>query len=43
MLGYADLKTALDLITTNGAKTLNISHQYGIEVGKPANFIIYKV
>lgn len=40
MMGYEDLKTALDLITDNGAKTLNISENYGIEVGKPANFII---
>lgn len=40
MMGYEDLETALDLITHNGAKTLNISENYGIEVGKPANFII---
>ena len=30
----------LDLITTNGAKTLNVEDQYGIEVGKPANFLV---
>ena len=40
MMGYEDLETALDLITDNGAKTLNISENYGIEAGKPANFII---
>ncbi len=40
MMGYEDLSTALDLITDNGAKTLNIAESYGIEVGKPANFII---
>lgn len=40
MMGYEDLETALDLITSNGAKTLNIHENYGIEVGKPANFII---
>jgi cytosine deaminase len=40
MMGYEDLSTALDLITDNGAKTLNISERYGIEIGKPANFII---
>lgn len=40
MMGYEDLATALDLITDNGAKALNISERYGIEVGKPANFII---
>ena len=40
MMGYEDLETALDLITDNGAKTLNIFENYGIEVGKPANFIV---
>lgn len=40
MMGYRDLSTALDLITNNGAKTLQVEEQYGIEVGKPANFII---
>ena len=27
-------------ITFNGAKTLNIEDQYGIEAGKPANFLV---
>lgn len=40
MMGYEDLATALDLITDNSAKTLNISERYGIEIDKPANFII---
>ncbi|WP_136484124.1 cytosine deaminase [Vibrio sp. H11] len=40
MMGYEDLATALDLITDNGAKALHISDRYGIEVGKPANFIV---
>ena len=40
MMGYEDLATALDLITDNSAKTLNISERYGIKIGKPANFII---
>ena len=40
MMGYEDLETALDLITDNGAKALNIFENYGIEVGKPANFIV---
>jgi len=40
MMGYEDLSTALDLITENGAKTLNIAERYGINIGKPANFII---
>ena len=40
MMGYEDLSTALDLITDNGAKALNVTERYGIEIGKPANFII---
>lgn len=40
MMGYDDFKTALDFITDNGAKVMNIQQDYGIEVGKPANFII---
>lgn len=40
MMGYEDLSSALDMITDNGAKALNISTRYGIEIGKPANFII---
>lgn len=31
---------AFDLITINGAKTLNIQDQYGIEIGNDANFIV---
>lgn len=31
---------SIDLITTNSAKTLNIEENYGIETGKPANFIV---
>lgn len=33
------IETALDLITFNGAKTLQVEAEYGIEPGKPANFI----
>lgn len=40
MMGYRELSSALDLITNNGAKTLQVEEQYGIELGKPANFII---
>ena len=38
-MSFDDFENALDLITVNGAKTLNISDQYGIEEGKPASFI----
>jgi cytosine deaminase len=39
-MSFDQLDTCLDLITFNGAKTLNIEDQYGIEVGKPANFLV---
>jgi len=37
---YEELETAFDLITYNGAKALMLDEQYGLEVGKPANFIV---
>ena len=40
MMGYQDLKEAYRFITDNAAKTLHIQDRYGIEEGKPANFII---
>lgn len=39
-MSLPQLDTCLDLITFNGAKTLNVEDQYGIEVGKPANFLV---
>lgn len=40
MLGYEDLQRCLDFVSYNSAKTLCLSDQYGIEVGRPASFII---
>lgn len=40
MMGYEDLRHCLDLISINGAKNLCIGEEYGIEIGKPANFIM---
>ncbi|ENH97138.1 cytosine deaminase [Gracilibacillus halophilus YIM-C55.5] len=40
LMGYHQIINAFDLITKNSAVTLNIEDQYGIEVGKPANFIV---
>lgn len=37
---YEELETAFDLITYNGAKTMMLEDQYGLEKGKPANFIV---
>ena len=39
-MSFEDLDRALDLITHNGARTLNIEDRYGIEEGKPANFLV---
>ncbi len=40
MMSFEEINNALDLITVNGARTLNIADDYGIEVGKKANFIV---
>jgi hypothetical protein len=39
-MSFDELDRCLDLITYNGAKTLNVEDQYSIEVGKPANFLV---
>jgi cytosine deaminase len=39
-MSFDELDRCLDLITYNGAKTLNVEDQYGIEEGKPANFLV---
>jgi cytosine deaminase len=39
-MSYEELDRVLDLITYNGAKTLNVEDQYGIEESKPANFLV---
>ncbi|GKU83046.1 cytosine deaminase [Niallia sp. NCCP-28] len=39
MTGYEDITSAYDLITINGAKTLNLQ-QYEIKEGNKANFIV---
>ena len=40
MMSPEEITNALDLVTTNGAVTMNIMDHYGIEEGKPANFIV---
>ena len=40
MSGYDEINDVLDLITTNAAKTLRIQDSYGIEEGKPADFLV---
>ncbi|USH04523.1 cytosine deaminase [Grimontia kaedaensis] len=40
IMGYDQLNQSLDLISHHSAKTLNIQHNYGVEVGKPGNLLI---
>jgi cytosine deaminase len=40
MSGYEEINDVLDLITTNAAKMLRITDRYGIEEGKPADFLV---
>lgn len=40
MMSFEEIDNDLDLITTNGAITMNIKDVYGIEENKPANFIV---
>ena len=40
MMSPEEITNDLDLVTTNGAITMSITDRYGIEEGKPANFIV---
>lgn len=40
MMSPEEIENDLDLVTINGAKTMNLMEHYGIEAGKPANFIV---
>ncbi|WP_416666954.1 cytosine deaminase [Egbenema bharatensis] len=40
MTGTAEIDACYRMVTWNGANTLHIQDQYGIEVGKPANLIV---
>ncbi|MEO6892686.1 MAG: cytosine deaminase, partial [Ktedonobacteraceae bacterium] len=40
MSGYDEIDDVLDLITTNAARVLRIQDRYGIEEGKPADFLV---
>ncbi|GER86588.1 cytosine deaminase [Dictyobacter vulcani] len=40
MSGYEEIDAVFDLITANAAKTLRIQDRYGIEEGKPADFLL---
>lgn len=40
MTGRDEVTACFDMVTENAARTLNIENCYGLEVGKPADFII---
>ena len=40
MMSFEEIDNVLDLITVNGARTMHLTDSYGIELGKPANFIV---
>lgn len=41
LMGYSQIMNSYNLTTNNGAKILNVTDHYGIEVGKPANCLIF--
>ncbi|MCL1472953.1 cytosine deaminase [Argonema antarcticum] len=40
MTGMAEIDACFDMVTSHGAKTLDLEDNYGIKVGKPANLIV---
>lgn len=40
MMGYEDILSSYRFISTNAARTLHLGERYGIEIGRPANFIV---
>ena len=42
MTGIEEINACYDMVTTHGAKTLQIEPDYGLEMGKPANLIIWE-
>lgn len=41
IMGYSEIMNSYRFITKNGARTMHVQESYGIEVGKPANFLIF--
>jgi cytosine/creatinine deaminase len=40
MTGLPEIDACFEMVTTNGAKTLHIQDEYGVEVGKPASLVV---
>lgn len=41
IMGYSEIMNSYRFITKNGDRTMHVQDSYGIEVGKPANFLIF--
>ena len=41
IMGYTEIMNSYRFITKNGACTMQVQDSYGIELGKPANFLIF--
>lgn len=40
MIYTGEMHKAFDMVTTNGAKAMNLQKEYGLEAGKPASFLV---
>ncbi|MGG6297441.1 cytosine deaminase [Leptolyngbya sp. AN02str] len=40
MTGTTEIDACYNMVTWNGAKTLHVQDEYGVEVGKPANLVV---
>lgn len=40
MMGYEDIMNAYKFITTNAARSLHLGERYGVDVGRPASFVV---
>ena len=40
MMGYDEIRSSYNFISNNAARTLHLGENYGIEVGRPASFIV---
>jgi cytosine deaminase len=41
IMGYSQIMNSYRFVTKNGARTMHVEDHYGIEVGKPASFLIF--
>ncbi|MGB0562168.1 MAG: cytosine deaminase [Spirulinaceae cyanobacterium] len=41
MTGHEEIAACYEMITTQGARTLQVGDRYGLEVGKPASFLLF--